>query len=118
MISVRLADVGERQGCTAMEGATTEVGPLVLFDIKEACSSDVCDYTGQLSTNPYSWNNLANIVFVDQPRNVGYSFGYGEGVHSSVDAGKDFVTFVNGWFKLFPQYANRKVFIAGESYGG
>lgn len=105
-------------GCTAMEGATTEVGPLVLFNIKEACSSDTCDYSGQLSTNPYSWNNHANIVFIDQPRNVGYSFGYGEGVHSSVDAGLDFVTFVNGWFKLFPEYANRKIYIAGESYGG
>lgn len=45
-----------------MEGATTENGPLILFDIKEACSSGDCDYTGQLSLNPYSWNAHANVL--------------------------------------------------------
>jgi carboxypeptidase C (cathepsin A) len=45
-----------------MEGATTENGPLVLYDIKEACSSEDCDYTEQLSLNPYSWNAHANVL--------------------------------------------------------
>ena len=35
-------------GCSAMEGATTEHGPLVLFDIKES----VLGHSGQLSANP------------------------------------------------------------------
>jgi carboxypeptidase C (cathepsin A) len=119
-----------------MEGATTEIGPVVLFQIKESCSSSKCDYTEQLSTNPYAWNNHANLVytcdvmlqllvlsiawqvFVDQPRNVGYSFGYGSGIHSSVDAGLDFVVFINGFLELFPEFKDRKVYVAGESYGG
>ena len=45
-----------------MEGATTENGPLVLYDIKEACSSGDCDYTEQFSLNPYSWNAHANLL--------------------------------------------------------
>jgi carboxypeptidase C (cathepsin A) len=49
-------------GCSSMEGATTENGPLVLFDIKESCSNPPCDYTGQFSSNPYSWNAHANIL--------------------------------------------------------
>jgi carboxypeptidase C (cathepsin A) len=61
-----------------MEGATTENSPLVLFDVKEACSSPSnCDYTLQLSSNPYGWNAHANVLYLDQPRYVGNSFGYG-----------------------------------------
>jgi len=105
-------------GCTAMEGATTEIGPLVLTWVKEACSTAPnCDYTYQLSLNPYAWNNDANVVFLDQPRNVGFSFGT-TSCHSSVDAGKDMVTFYLGWLALFPEFKGRAVYLAGESYGG
>jgi hypothetical protein len=45
---------------------------------------------------------------------VGNSFGYGPKVRSSVEAGEDIVTFINGWFALFPEYQDRKVIIAGE----
>lgn len=47
-----------------MEGATTEHGPLALFDIKESCSSSNCDYTEQLSSNPYAWNKHANVLYL------------------------------------------------------
>eukprot|EP00595_Chromulina_sp_UTEXLB2642_P002408 CAMPEP_0196761334 /NCGR_PEP_ID=MMETSP1095-20130614/534_1 /TAXON_ID=96789 ORGANISM="Chromulina nebulosa, Strain UTEXLB2642" /NCGR_SAMPLE_ID=MMETSP1095 /ASSEMBLY_ACC=CAM_ASM_000446 /LENGTH=391 /DNA_ID=CAMNT_0042110737 /DNA_START=225 /DNA_END=1400 /DNA_ORIENTATION=+ len=105
-------------GCTAMEGATTEIGPLSLFDIKESCSSSTCDYTGQFSKNPYAWNAHANLLFLDQPRNVGYSFGYGSSVSSSVQAADDFVVFYNEWLTEFPEFVDRPLVIAGESYGG
>lgn len=109
-------------GCTAMEGATTEHGPLNLFMMKESCSnggaSSKCDYSQQLSSNPYAWNKHANMLYVDQPKNVGYSFGYGEPTHSSVDAGEEFVTFLNAWLELFPEFKGRQIIIAGESYGG
>lgn len=105
-----------------MEGATTEHGPLSLFDIKESCSnggsSSKCDYTGQLSTNAYAWNKHANVVYLDQPKNVGYSFGYGAETKSSLEAGDDFVIFYLNWLKLFPEFVGRKLIIAGESYGG
>jgi carboxypeptidase C (cathepsin A) len=105
-----------------MEGATTEHGPLTLFDIKESCSnggsSSKCDYTLQLSTNTYSWNKNANVLYLDQPRNVGYSFGYGSGSRSSVEAAQDFLVFYQNWLTLFPEFKGRKLIIAGESYGG
>ena len=107
-------------GCTAMEGATTENGPLALFDIKESCSGGVgkCDYTEQFSRNPYAWNAHANVLYVDQPKNVGYSFGYGKETASSVEAADDFITFYTNWVELFPEFKGRKTIIAGESYGG
>lgn len=105
-----------------MEGATTEHGPLSLFQIKESCSNggaqSKCDYTGQLSTNFYAWNQHANIVYLDQPKNVGYSFGYGSGTTSSVEAGEDVVVFYQNWLQLFPEFKGRPLIIAGESYGG
>jgi carboxypeptidase C (cathepsin A) len=101
-----------------MEGASTENTPLSLFDIKEACSSDQCDYTGQLSTNPYGWNAHANVLYLDQPRYVGFSFGYGDYVNTSPDAGVDFVTFLNSWLDYFPELKGREIIVTGESYGG
>uniref|UniRef100_A0A7S1XNW1 Carboxypeptidase n=1 Tax=Phaeomonas parva TaxID=124430 RepID=A0A7S1XNW1_9STRA len=101
-------------GCSAMEGATTENGPLSLYKIKE--SKDLA--TGQLSTNPYAWNRHANVLYLDQPRYVGNSFGSGPKVLSSVDAGADVVTFLRGFYELFPEYVGRPLLVAGESYGG
>lgn len=55
--------------------------------------------------------------YLDQPRYVGYSFGYGEKVKSSVEAAEDFITFYNGWTELFPEMKGRELIISGESYG-
>ena len=103
-------------GCTAMEGATTEHGPLSLFDMKESCQGPECDYSSTLSTNPYAWNKHANVLYLDQPKNVGYSFGYGQQPTSSVEAADDFVIFYNEWLKLFPEFVDRSMIISGGKY--
>jgi len=102
-------------GCTAMEGATTEIGALWLWDAKQAGKAG---FSGTLSRNPYAWNNLAHLVFVDQPRYVGYSTGTGKRVTSSRDAGLDIVQFLLGWRRTFPEHAGRSIILASESYGG
>jgi len=101
-------------GCSAMEGATTENGPYVLFSSKGNWQS----VPGKLSKNPYAWNRKAHVLYVDQPRYVGYSCGTGKYVTSSEEAGKDMVTFLQGWRALFPEHASRDIIIAAESYGG
>lgn len=108
-------------GCSAMEGATTEVGPLRLLDIKESCQADdgaKCDYNSQFSPNTYAWNANAHMLFVDQPKNVGMSFGYGSPSHSSKEAADEFIVFLQNWLVLFPEFKGREIIIAGESYGG
>lgn len=52
--------------------------------------------TGRLSSNPFAWNRRAHILFIDQPRYVGYSTGSGPFVLSSKDAAADLVQFIRG----------------------
>lgn len=109
-------------GCASEEGLTTENSALSLFYIKENCveGKQVCDYTNQFSTNKYSWNQHANVVYLDQPRFVGNSGGDEQAtyVHSSVDAADDFIVFYRGFIDLFPEFKNSPLIITGESYGG
>lgn len=100
-------------GCTSMEGATTEIGPLLLKGVKTGAG-----YTGRLSSNPFAWNRRAHILFIDQPRYVGYSTGSGPFVLSSKDAAADLVQFIRGWRRLFPNLQSSKFILASESYGG
>lgn len=102
-------------GCSAMEGATTEGGPMWLWDAK---ASGKTGFSGTLSRNAYMFNHQAHVVFVDQPRYVGFSTGTGRKVTSSVTAGEDIVQFLLGWRAAFPEHAQRSIILASESYGG
>ncbi|ODV78332.1 uncharacterized protein CANTADRAFT_26478 [Suhomyces tanzawaensis NRRL Y-17324] len=92
-------------GCSSLTGLFFELGPASIGpDLKPV-------------HNPYSWNNNATVIFLDQPVNVGYSYSSGS-VSNTVNAGKDVYAFLELFFKQFPQYSNLPFHIAGESYAG
>ncbi|KZV90909.1 alpha/beta-hydrolase [Exidia glandulosa HHB12029] len=67
----------------------------------------------------HSWNENANIIFIDQPLSVGYSYSErGTVVASSEQAAKDIWSFFQLFFSAFPEYADLPFHAAGESYGG
>ncbi|KZT39125.1 serine carboxypeptidase [Sistotremastrum suecicum HHB10207 ss-3] len=69
--------------------------------------------------NPYSWNEKANIFFIDQPIGVGFSYAeFGESVSTTEDAAKDIAAFVSIFFETFSKFKGRGFHLAGESYGG
>ncbi|KAH9321476.1 hypothetical protein KI387_016115, partial [Taxus chinensis] len=98
-------------GCSSLGyGAFQELGPFrVNADGKT------------LSNNPYSWNQVANVVFLETPIGVGFSYS---NTSSDYSSGGDQVTalynyiFLLNWFEKFPQYKHRDFYIAGESYAG
>lgn len=66
--------------------------------------------------NNYSWNNNANVMWVDQPAGVGFSTGFG--THNEDGVASNMFTFLQGFFTQFEQYRNTDFFIFGESYAG
>ncbi|CAN7009967.1 hypothetical protein Bca4012_029647 [Brassica carinata] len=74
-----------------------------------------------LVRNQHSWNHEANMLYLETPVGVGFSYATEsssyEGVNDKITA-KDNLVFLQKWFKRFPQYLNRSLFITGESYAG
>jgi len=69
--------------------------------------------------NPYSWNDHANIFFLDQPTGVGFSYAdYGETTETSEDAAKVVTAFMYMFTETFPEFKGRKFHMSGESYAG
>ncbi|KIM49641.1 hypothetical protein M413DRAFT_438816 [Hebeloma cylindrosporum] len=95
-------------GCSSSTGLLFELGP---------CS--VQNEGHNVTHNPYSWNTHANIIFLDQPVNVGYSYAEdGTTVSTSPVAGKDVYAFLELFLNRYPQYSKAPFHIAAESYGG
>ncbi|KAG1339118.1 putative Serine carboxypeptidase-like 26 [Cocos nucifera] len=98
-------------GCSSIAyGASEEIGP---FHIRPDGKT--------LFLNPYAWNSEANLLFLDSPAGVGFSYSntssdlYTAGdQRTAIDAYK----FLLNWFEWFPQYKYRDFYIAGESYAG
>ncbi|CAL5212497.1 unnamed protein product [Lathyrus oleraceus] len=75
----------------------------------------------KLKLNPYSWNKAANLLFIESPVGVGFSY-----TNTTTDisqlgdtiTAKDSHTFLINWFKRFPQFKSHDFYIAGESYAG
>ncbi|CAI9113732.1 OLC1v1014392C1 [Oldenlandia corymbosa var. corymbosa] len=74
-----------------------------------------------LVRNEYSWNREANMLYLETPVGVGFSYstdpsGY-DAVSDAITA-RDNLVFLQRWFLKFPQYRSRDLFITGESYAG
>ncbi|KAH7882369.1 Alpha/Beta hydrolase protein [Phlebopus sp. FC_14] len=95
-------------GCSSSTGLLFELGP---------CS--IADHGTNTTFNPYSWNTHANMIFLDQPVDVGFSYtDDGSTVNTSPVAGKDVYAFMELFLTRFPKYSKLPFHIAAESYGG
>ncbi|KAJ2898154.1 Pheromone-processing carboxypeptidase KEX1 [Zalerion maritima] len=94
-------------GCSSEDGALMEIGP---YRVK---SKD------ELAYNNGTWNEFANLLFVDNPVGTGYSYVDTDSyVHELDEMASQFVDFLDKWFKFFPEYEHDDIYIAGESYAG
>ncbi|KAJ9613010.1 Cell death protease [Cladophialophora chaetospira] len=94
-------------GCSSMDGALMELGP---YRVKDG---------GKLEYNEGSWDEFANVLFVDQPVGTGFSYVNTDSyVHELEEMANQFLVFMDKWFDLFPQYEDDDLYFAGESYAG
>lgn len=95
-------------GCSSSTGMLFELGPCNIADQGES-----------LEYNKYSWNSKANLLFLDQPLQVGYSYSdSGEVIDNSVKSAEDVYAFLQLFLTRFPKYAELPFTVAAESYGG
>ncbi|KAL6969201.1 Serine carboxypeptidase-like 45 [Sarracenia purpurea var. burkii] len=74
-----------------------------------------------LVRNEYSWNREANMLYLETPIGVGFSYSTDSSSYVAVNdktTARDNLVFLRNWFAKFPQYRNTSLFIAGESYAG
>ncbi|KAI9297692.1 hypothetical protein K502DRAFT_363093 [Neoconidiobolus thromboides FSU 785] len=93
-------------GCSSMLGLLMENGP---------CR--VNKFGNGTNIHPHSWNSNANILYVDQPINTGFSYGTGTPTNT-IASTKELYPFLQLFFKEFPKYRHLEFHIFGESYGG
>lgn len=76
---------------------------------------------GSLVRNDYSWNKEANMLYLESPAGVGFSYSADQSFYDLVNdtiTVQDNFAFLQNWFLKFPEYKNRDLFITGESYAG
>ncbi|KAL3651660.1 hypothetical protein CASFOL_004662 [Castilleja foliolosa] len=98
-------------GCSSLGyGSMQELGPFrVMSDGKT------------LFLNEYAWNKAANVLFLESPAGVGFSYSKTKTdytIGGDKKTAKDNYVFLVNWLKRFPEYRNRDFYIAGESYAG
>ncbi|MCJ1462750.1 hypothetical protein MMC07_001353 [Pseudocyphellaria aurata] len=92
-------------GCSSLEGLLQENGPFLW------------QYgTFKPVQNPYTWVNLTNMVWVEQPVGTGFSQGKPD-AKNEVEAAAQFLGFFKNFVDTFALH-NKKIYIAGESYAG
>ncbi|EIM82008.1 serine carboxypeptidase [Stereum hirsutum FP-91666 SS1] len=95
-------------GSSSMIGLLQELGPCRI-------SND----STTVSLNPESWNENANVMFIDQPVGVGFSYGTTT-VGTSQEAASDVWEFLQIWFNdtRFSKFQDNDFAVWTESYGG
>ncbi|KAH6757944.1 serine carboxypeptidase-like 33 [Perilla frutescens var. hirtella] len=98
-------------GCSSIGyGAAVELGPL-----------RVGGKGAILEFNQYSWNKEANLLFLESPIGVGFSYSNTSSDFTKIDdkfVAEDAYNFIVKWLEKFPQFKDHEFFISGESYAG
>ena len=97
-------------GCSSLEGWASENGPMKIGK------------DGKFKMNEYSWHLVANMLYIESPGNVGFSYidsemEYEKRANDDITANDNFNALMD-FFKKFPSYKGRDFYISGESYAG
>lgn len=88
-----------------------------LFQENGPCKFKVGSQNTTPVNNTLSFNNYANMIYIDQPIGVGFSYG-NDPVTSTVTAAPYVWKLIQAFYSSFPEYKSRDFGIFTESYGG
>uniref|UniRef100_A0A4Q8K548 Carboxypeptidase n=1 Tax=Liphistius sp. SGP-2016 TaxID=1905180 RepID=A0A4Q8K548_9ARAC len=95
-------------GCSSLDGFLTELGP---FHVQQDGKT--------LYYNSYSWNKVANVIFLEAPAGVGYSYSDDQKYETDDDTvSQDNYLALQHFFVKYPEFKKNDFYITGESYGG
>jgi len=96
-------------GCSSLGGFLSENGP---FTVNPDGAT--------LRLNPMAWNRIANVIYLESPAGVGFSFSKTNSDYNTgdVQTAQDSLVFLQQWLTQYPQYLNNPFWVTGESYGG
>ena len=96
-------------GCSSMLGFMQENGP---FRMDSG--------TGEVHASADGWNREANVLYIEQPAGVGFSYcgSTKDCTFDDESSAKDNLAVVLEWYNKFPEYKANDLWISGESYAG
>jgi len=102
-------------GCSDFGGMFEENGPYLPVVVSYNDPKQV-----NLTFNPYSWNTVANMIYIDSPCGVGFSYGQGLSDKENSDNGTaiDTYVFLQQFFDIYSEFSGNDFYITGESYAG
>lgn len=101
-------------GCSSFHGGLFEITPVSTAHYPAGYSQTPLQPT--LLHNKWAWTKATNIMLVEMPQGVGFS--YGPTPESEADIGEDMYGFLSNFFDVFPEMMGKKLFLFGESYAG
>ncbi|KAJ3405891.1 Cell death protease [Chytriomyces hyalinus] len=95
-------------GCSSLFGSFVENGPLEIQN------------NGTLAANLNSWHRHTNILYIEQPSGAGFSTNLDptKGPFDEFQVASLFLTFLNGFYFVFPEAKSWSLHLTGESYAG
>jgi hypothetical protein len=94
-------------GCSSLDGFFYEHGPFQF------------DENGKLIGREYRWNRIANMLYIEAPVGVGFSYHDDNDYANSDDrTAENNREALEAFYVKFPEYINNEFYITGESYAG
>ena len=94
-------------GCSSFFGLFLENGPYRIQDDLTLC------------WDPNGWDTAYNIIFVDHPLDVGFSYGSeADKVKTEEQVAEHILQFFYAFYEKHPETKQKPLFLAGESYAG
>lgn len=107
-------------GSSSLIGLLTENGQVVTND--DSLTQPI-NGVPQVFLNPYAWTTMANVLYLESPKGVGFSYcenvkSSSECINTDESTASDAYEFLVNFFTSYPEYKTNKFYLTGESYAG